>query len=90
MPGVGRVVTAADGSEVADTAVEIEDGSGVGLKRSGQKSGQVEMVHAEVDGLVQLDGAGRAVDVDEPGKTSTNVRRIEVACSIMLWVKSHQ
>ena len=68
MSRVGRVVAAADRPEMADAAVEVEHGSGVGLERAGQESGQVELVDAEVDRLVQLDGAGGVVDVHEPEK----------------------
>ena len=68
MPRVGRVVAAADRPEVANAAVKVEHGSGVGLERAGQESGQVELVDAEVDRLVQLDGAGGVVDVHEPEK----------------------
>ena len=66
MPRVCRVVTSTHRSKVTNAAVQVEHGSGVGLKRPGEEWGEVEAVDLKVDAFVKFQRTGRVVHVDEP------------------------
>ena len=66
MPAEGRVVAAVHRPEVADAPVQIEHGPAVGLQRSGQERGQVQVGQPELDAFLQLQGSCRVIDKYKP------------------------